>query len=1091
MKVLAKHNTIWFCNKFTVALTVVGMLISGCERPEQPQADGNISGLTWNWRFDTDGRVVEIKAPGNFVTRVTYSQAEAKTGQELTKIVEVGSDRRTFTWNHRGDLLVAEGPGGKMTFSRNAAGLPTEFRSDGAPTLRYTYDLKDRLTEKRIGESTAFQYRYDYLGRLTAIATHVGDITYKYHHAKNIVIRRLPNGIQTFREYDDEGKLIKLTHIDSENYIIAKYAYVYRADGLIRVVSETNQSNGERVCQYGYGLMQRLLSVECKGDGRSYHYNYDELGNLAESQKEGGQMLRFTSTPAGAIKTDSRGDLQVDARGHVRKLPHLPSSINYDFNDAGELAAAKGQSVQYTYNTLGLLTSRMVEGDKTHYLPDPFADAWQPLWRKNIDGTEDVIVWDGAVPLLELKGKEVRYRLEDHLGSVRVEVNRHGKIIAWRDYAPYGEPEVVRVDGNLVPAYASLFWDPVAKVYLTKARAYDPVTGRFLQPDPQLRTPDSHKHNHSLYAYSGGDPVNFVDRNGAEAVSVDSRSVWWDVFGNSLSKWRFPKYSFGRKGVHATLSPPLDMPQRFDDGSAVKRDGTRMQPGEAKRFFVNTVKSYELTELQRNYEGKSIFKLSQQDQAKVHGIAIKKFAKNYSDYPGHHIDIKGPYFKDFNQYVANMNILTEDGWTSVDWTTTVRDSKRTFWFSPVFQMLNPGQRLKFGKVMHNIFAPRVGQKEFPEGSVFEIPQNNLNSISLIKRVGSMSVGSAVFTPGGIMGTSVVASSRPLTTAEYSAWKTSKYRNNPAKSGAQETYWNQFDSSEGTWRLGGGGGPGGTSGPSRGPWGTGGSNSSFSMHSPSPVGGVYLGGAGKALEGLGQIKGVSIDEMTGKLVLIGSNEQKIALPPLRLNDIVTIFRAVYDHGESPSVTIDPDEQNPKGPTMDVKHGPGTEGTYVGWILFECDRIMKTYQLGEDNVTRDAVVSKIPGYTDMLDAIYFGGEAKVTKSEGLLSRVIGMRNTPGQNWERFWIVPAAVRRFNATTDNLSLFELTLKVNTQKMRWEGGKLVDDEEGESSFGANEFKTWFSNRYDEIADEVFLMPRRTVASRLPLQSFMNCAASH
>ena len=45
---------------------------------------------------------------------------------------------------------------------------------------------------------------------------------------------------------------------------------------------------------------------------------------------------------------------------------------------------------------------------------------------------------------------------------------------------------------------------------------------------------------------------------------------------------------------------------------------------------------------------------------------------------------------------------------------------------------------------------------------------------------------------------------------------------------------------------------------------------------------------------------------------------------------------------------------------VRHGPGTADTYVGWILFEADRIMKVYGLGTDNVTRQRVVSRIADY-----------------------------------------------------------------------------------------------------------------------------------
>ena len=194
-----------------------------------------------------------------------------------------------------------------------------------------------------------------------------------------------------------------------------------------------------------------------------------------------------------------------------------------------------------------------------------------------------------------------------------------------------------------------------------------------------------------------------------------------------------------------------------------------------------------------------------------------------------------------------------------------------------------------------------------------------------------------------------------------------------------------------------------------------------------------------------------------MILIGSDEQRIALPPLRLDEIITVFRAVFEHGQAPTVTIDPDTLQPTGPIMHVKHGPGTASSYVGWILYECDRVMKTYNLGSDNVTGATLTSRVPGYATTLDAVYFGHS--------------GPKETAGSVWERFWIVPAEVIRFDASKSDLSLFELPLKVNTQKMRWEHGQLVDDPRGVSSFGARTFQQWFSQQYDAIADEVVVKP--------------------
>jgi len=186
-------------------------------------------------------------------------------------------------------------------------------------------------------------------------------------------------------------------------------------------------------------------------------------------------------------------------------------------------------------------------------------------------------------------------------------------------------------------------------------------------------------------------------------------------------------------------------------------------------------------------------------------------------------------------------------------------------------------------------------------------------------------------------------------------------------------------------------------------------------SPSPVGGVYLGGAGKSLEGIGQLVGVAKDPTTGNLVLLADHGREIKLPPLRIDDMVTVFRAVYECGKPPSVTINPREDNPHGPIMDVVHGEGTTDTYVGRVLFEADRMMKCYNLGKDNVSKAEVSSAVPGYSGVLDSIFFGGDF----ADG---------SKAGGNWERFWIVPSGVNRFRSSSKQLTLFDVPLKVKTQ---------------------------------------------------------------
>jgi RHS repeat-associated protein len=119
-------------------------------------------------------------------------------------------------------------------------------------------------------------------------------------------------------------------------------------------------------------------------------------------------------------------------------------------------------------------------------------------------GTDEPLVWyEGAT----VSDATRRYLHADHQGS----------IVAWSDaagstsgntytYGPYGEPQSwagsrFRYTGQLA------FSD--AQIYHYKARAYDPIMGRFLQTDPIGQEDDP-----NLYAYVRNPPVDASDPTG-------------------------------------------------------------------------------------------------------------------------------------------------------------------------------------------------------------------------------------------------------------------------------------------------------------------------------------------------------------------------------------------------------------------------------------------------------------------------------------------------------------------------------------------------------------------------------------------------
>ncbi|HVS40546.1 MAG TPA: hypothetical protein VMS17_33630 [Gemmataceae bacterium] len=231
-----------------------------------------------------------------------------------------------------------------------------------------------------------------------------------------------------------------------------------------------------------------------------------------------------------------------------------------------------------------------------------------------------------------------------------------------------------------------------------------------------------------------------------------------------------------------------------------------------------------------------------------------------------------------------------------------------------------------------------------------------------------------------------------------------------------------------------------------------------------VGGVYLRGAGDSLKGLGALRGVALDK-NGRLVLIAEDQGEIGLPPLRLDDVVLIFRRVYETGDNLYVSIDPDPMAPEGDHMNVRLDDKVRDSYVGWVLFQSDRVMKTYSLGADNESGEDIHTGIKDYVNL-----FSGAAPAAKADA--------------TWERFWIVPREVARRQSSAKELTLLDAPLQLKTQEMILKDGQLEPKPDGRPSAAAEAFCRWFTDHYDDLAREAKLTPPAESGATRPVAIF-------
>jgi RHS repeat-associated protein len=87
-------------------------------------------------------------------------------------------------------------------------------------------------------------------------------------------------------------------------------------------------------------------------------------------------------------------------------------------------------------------------------------------------------------------------------------------LLARYDYTPYGERRLLAgTEQSTEKGYTGHDYHPGSKHVLTRYRAYDPATGRWLSPDPIGESGGM-----NLYGYVLGDPVNSVDPLGLAKI---------------------------------------------------------------------------------------------------------------------------------------------------------------------------------------------------------------------------------------------------------------------------------------------------------------------------------------------------------------------------------------------------------------------------------------------------------------------------------------------------------------------------------------------------------------------------------------------
>jgi RHS repeat-associated protein len=343
------------------------------------------------------------------------------------------------------------------------------------------------------------------------------------------------NGLITTAGYDLDYRLSSLTLKDGATNVSA-LAYAY-TDGM-NLTGITDGVTAANSNTLGYSLANRLNAAS--GAWGTNSFTYDGVGNRltdVTSTKNrqasyGATNNRLTSITENAAAFRS---YTYDNAGNTITETRPGESFVYTYNKRNRLTGVTRNTVSYAtygYNALEQLTTRTTTAAggpvgqvaytydlDGHLITEATASSGvktrEYIWLPSNDNSPV----DLPLAVIDVATNTISFVHADHLGRP-IRMTSPTKTTVWAaTWKPWGEVQTLSGTTTNNLRYPGQYFQIETGLHYNHHRMYDPVTGRYTQPDP-LRFVDGP----SVYAYAKNSPFMRVDRDGKETNIV----VWGD-----------------------------------------------------------------------------------------------------------------------------------------------------------------------------------------------------------------------------------------------------------------------------------------------------------------------------------------------------------------------------------------------------------------------------------------------------------------------------------------------------------------------------------------------------------------------------------
>ena len=296
-------------------------------------------------------------------------------------------------------------------------------------------------------------------------------------------------------------------------------------------------------------------------------YTYDDSGNLVEKQHVAVSASWTVPTPV-LDNCNRLSNLVYDASGNLRQLA-INNTVTLSFNCCENLVKSGiiqrpgelDDSDYYLYDSgeqrTRKVSERMTNGGAVTQVEDKvYLGNYEVKQVKNVDasGKETIVLIRQTLRVMDnnsclaiqyywvqddtsreapIAGTlQLRYQMNNNLGSVSLEMDPSALLISYEEYFPYGGTAIIAGSNQTEVAlkeyrYSGKECDDSTGLYYYGARYYLSWLGRWLKPDPKGAADGV-----NLYAFVGGNPITFNDPDGSTreyAVSEGTRKHLQDA----------------------------------------------------------------------------------------------------------------------------------------------------------------------------------------------------------------------------------------------------------------------------------------------------------------------------------------------------------------------------------------------------------------------------------------------------------------------------------------------------------------------------------------------------------------------------------